>query len=152
MPLHLVVSGYGPPDMPRLAPPMSELPDQQLLSSLGDFYGGVPAELTADPELAALVVPAYRADLRALENYRYSERPPVPCPLTVIGGDQDVYSAEQLARWRRHAGAAYRLTVLPGGHFYFRDRPEPLWRELRSVLATPADGPGPTAAAAADAH
>jgi surfactin synthase thioesterase subunit len=133
-PGRLVVSGYGPPHLSRAAPPMSHLPDRELLEKLGGFYGGVPAELLADPDLAALVLPAYRADLAALEHYLHRERPPLQVPLAVLGGDRDVFTPEQLAGWQRYAAAEYRLTLLPGGHFYFREQPEALLRELRGLF------------------
>lgn len=133
-PVRLVLSGYGPPHIERVAPPMSHLPDGELLARLGSFYGGVPADLMADPDLVALVLPAYRADLTALEQYRHRPSPPLPIPLDVFAGDRDVFTAEQLAGWRAYAGAEYRLRLLPGGHFYFRERPEPLHRELRALF------------------
>lgn len=132
LPLKLIVSGYGPPSLPRIAPPMSHLPDGELLERLHAVYGGVPPELIADPELAALVLPAYRADLAALETYEARVREPLPVPLEVLAGDRDVFSREQLLGWERYAGAGFRLTLLPGGHFYFRERLEPLLSSLSS--------------------
>lgn len=139
-PERLILSGYPPPHVPRTAPPMSGLPDDQFAQVLGQFYGGMPPELLRDPELLALVLPAYRADVAILETYPgYSGEPPLDCPLVILGGDQDV-SEEQLAEWVRYTTAACRVQLLPGGHFYFRERPEVMFEVLRDALGTARQG------------
>jgi len=139
-PERLVLSAYPPPHIPRVAPPMSALPDEELVRAIGQFYGDMPPELTHDPELLALVLPAYRADIAALESYPGGSPPPLDRPLVVLGGDRDVYGRERLAEWARHTTAACRVHLFPGGHFYFREQPEAMFEVLRDVLGAAQKG------------
>lgn len=136
-PVTLVLSSYPPPDAPRVMPAMSDLPDDTLLDTLDQAYGGVPAALRDDPEVATLVLPAYRADLAILEAYQDPRLPPLACPLLVVSGDADPLGGEELAGWARHTTAGCERHRLPGGHFYFRDQAEPLLALLRDRLGAP---------------
>jgi surfactin synthase thioesterase subunit len=137
LPEMLLVSGYGAPHLPREVPPLSGLPDQELLRELDQRFDGTQAGILRDPALAALVLPALRADLAALESYRYHERPPLPRPLAVLGGARDVLTRAQLTGWTQHTSRSCTLRLLPGGHFYFREHPG-LAGELAAALRVPA--------------
>jgi surfactin synthase thioesterase subunit len=130
----LVLSGALPPHLPRDLPALSTLPNDVFLRRLDRKYGGIPIELHQNRELAALVVPAYRADLAILERYTDPGLPPLDCPILVLSGDQDEFRADQLGEWARHTTAACQVRLLPGGHFYFRERPEPLLALLHEQL------------------
>jgi surfactin synthase thioesterase subunit len=136
----LVLSGCTPPHLPyhQLVP--TTLPDDEFLRRLDEAYGGVPAELHDKPELAPLVLPAYRADLAILERYADPGLPPLACPVLVAGGDRDQIDGVQLAEWARHTTAECQVRLLPGGHFYFRAAPAPLLALLHARLT--AVGPG----------
>jgi surfactin synthase thioesterase subunit len=41
---------------------------------------------------------------------------------------------EELRAWGQHSEAAVDVQVLPGGHFYLRDAPEVMLRELRPLV------------------
>jgi acyl transferase domain-containing protein/thioesterase domain-containing protein len=143
-PAQLVLSGYPPPHQPRELAPISALPDDEFLRRLDEYHAGVPAELHDNPELAALTLPAYRADLAILERYQDQRLPPLACPLVVVVGDGDRYPVEQMGQWRRHTTAGCRVHQVPGGHFYFRRRPEPLYELLRDLVPGPATAVGPS--------
>jgi surfactin synthase thioesterase subunit len=126
LPERLIVSAFPAPDLPRRAPRLSGLPDGELMTVVDEHYGGIPPQLAADDGLRAMFVPALRADLTMLENYRHRAGAPLPVPLEVLGGDADSVTAEQLGHWRRHSSEAVRVHRFPGGHFYFRDDPAPV--------------------------
>lgn len=119
----LILSAALPPHLPLDVPALSGLPDRVFLQRLAGRYGGVPAELSENPELAALVAPAYRADWAILERYTDPGLPPLGIPMLVLGGNRDRYSSRQLGQWVRHTTAEFQLRLLPGGHFYFRENP-----------------------------
>jgi surfactin synthase thioesterase subunit len=134
-PERLLLSAFTPPHLPRDAPPLSHLPDDELFDAVDRRYGGLPAELRREPELMALMVDAYRADLTALETYRHEPGPPLDTPMDVFAGEADDGAPpEQLAQWRRHSTGPFRLHRFPGGHFYFRDDPAALPAALAAVL------------------
>jgi surfactin synthase thioesterase subunit len=148
-PGRVVLSAYPPPHQPQEREPMSDLPDEALFAAIDERYGGLPGELRSDPELMALVVPAYRADLAALETYRHRPGPPLDIPLDVFAGERDdVAPPEHLAEWRQYTTAAFRLHRFPGGHFYFRQEPGAPLATLATLLTAPATAPTPAPAPA----
>ena len=51
------------------------------------------------------------------ESYRYAEKPPLDCPISVFGGKQDpLVTRDDLFAWSRHAQGDFKLTMLPGDH------------------------------------
>lgn len=81
--------------------------------------GGTDQRFLADEELLAAILPVVRNDYRAVETYRWSEGPPLSCPVTVLVGDSDVQTTvPQASAWREHFTGSFDLRVFPGGHFY----------------------------------
>jgi medium-chain acyl-[acyl-carrier-protein] hydrolase len=99
-----------------------------------------------DPDLAALSLPGYRADLAILEEYADPRLPPLDRPIVVVTGDRDEPGPDALAGWHHHTTANCTVRVLAGGHFPFRDHPGPYLDLLRELLAGPvhASTPEPT--------
>lgn len=109
-----------PPDGPLHG--LSTLDDATLLARLTPA-GGFPPEVLAEPELVAMLLPALRADLAWLDNYRHTPRPPLPVPLVAIAGESDDgVKLSAVAQWGRLAGAGFSLHVVRGGHFFLHDQ------------------------------
>lgn len=102
------------------------LTDRQLVDALLS-YGGLSAELVADPEALAVYLPIVRADLELADAYASEERSwePVACSAVVAGGadDPQVPPAE-LSYWSSAITGPIVVKVLPGGHFYHRENRE----------------------------
>jgi surfactin synthase thioesterase subunit len=141
LPDHLIVSGFPAPSTPRTEPPVHHLPDDELINEVGRRHGGVPAEILADPELTAMMAGYLRADYEILETYAWRPDPPLPVPVTVFGGRDDVIDADALRAWQRHASGELTLRLFPGDHFYFRQHEMTVLRALAGVVqgATRAD-------------
>ncbi|WP_433335411.1 thioesterase II family protein [Spirillospora sp. CA-294931] len=109
--------------------------DEGLLAEL-DKLSGTDARLLADEELRRMVLPAVRADYRAIETYRLpADTPRLSCPVTVIVGDDDPQvTLDEAAAWRGHTTGAFDLQIAPGGHFYLTDQPEATIERLRKAL------------------
>jgi surfactin synthase thioesterase subunit len=115
-PAALVISAARAPHLPRTKR-WSELPDRELLAELGRSNPQL-AEVGRDAELAALTMPALRADLALCESYQYRPEPPLEAPLTALGGTADgEVGLDELLAWRRHGGR-FAYQVFPGDHFY----------------------------------
>lgn len=140
-PDRLLVSGCPPPHLPRTEPPLSHLPDEQFVDHIGRYYGGLPPELLGDPDLLALALPALRADLAALERYVHPGHPPLERPVTVLCGEWDPVAGQRLAEWDRHTTAGCLVRLVPGGHFYFRERPGQATEVLSGSLTAPSGRP-----------
>ncbi|EPX56774.1 thioesterase [Cystobacter fuscus DSM 2262] len=134
LPERLIVSAYAAPHLPRTASNLHALPDASLARAIDERYGAIPQHVMADPELLALLLPAFRADFTLLETYRYRPGSPLTVPLEVFGGDRDAVSLEKLELWREHTTSDFRLHRFAGGHFYFRENPRALIEVLGAVL------------------
>ncbi|WP_432587817.1 alpha/beta fold hydrolase [Streptomyces sp. HD1123-B1] len=129
----LVVSARKAPH--RLTPKGTYLlGDDALLAEIRGI-GGTDTALLDHPELRALVLPALRADFKAVGTY--GPRPPVPvgCPVTGLVGDHDPrVSVADVRAWAAVAPAGFDLTVLPGDHFYLVQQREAVLRALAAHL------------------
>ncbi|MEV6951750.1 thioesterase domain-containing protein [Streptomyces sp. NPDC051183] len=94
--------------------------DAQLVSEM-DRLASPGADIMADPELAALLLPSLRADYRLSAGYRPSleELGTVRAPLTAFIGDSDPLLPPQDAlSWGELTTGGFTHRVFPGGHFY----------------------------------
>ncbi|MFE1905635.1 thioesterase II family protein [Streptomyces gardneri] len=120
VPEFVMTSACTPPGHPR-DNGLRTLPDAELLAAVdGRFGGGLPPDLGEDATLRDLIMRSMRADITLSETYEPLPGPPWTGPLHAIGGRQDL-PEEILARWEEFTTGPFSLTMLPGGHFYFRD-------------------------------
>ncbi|MFF4842253.1 thioesterase II family protein [Streptomyces collinus] len=150
-PRALLLSGTAAPHTLRARPSLRGLAGTELVAAIERVYGPVPAELHEDPELRDLLLTGLRADLEIVSGYRYRPRPPLSCPVTVLGGRDDEEPLDDLGAWRAYTTGPFDLRVFPGDHFYFRECPDEFFAFLDGALAQSAAravlGPGPVAAA-----
>jgi surfactin synthase thioesterase subunit len=93
---------------------------------------GTNEEFLLDEELQAMILPALRADYRAIETYRYQPGPRLATPILALIGDQDPRaSLDEADGWREHTSGPFDLRIFPGGHFYLNDQAA----EVLSVVA-----------------
>jgi medium-chain acyl-[acyl-carrier-protein] hydrolase len=137
LPVLLIVSAHEAPHRPPPLPPMSHLPDAELVDEVGRRYGGIPDEVRAEPELMEMLLPVLRADMVLLESHSHVPEPPLPCALTCLSGEGDRHlSREDLEGWREHTRGPFRVRVFPGEHFFI-DQSRP------AVLASILEDLGP---------
>ena len=136
LPSHVFLSGRRPPHLPRTESDLHTLTDDEFLAQLGARYGGIPAEVLRERELLALLLPALRADIEALETFHVDASPPLSCALTAYGGDDDpLVTLEQLRAWRQYTRGAFRVRQFRGGHFYLQERRAEIAAEISAVLS-----------------
>jgi medium-chain acyl-[acyl-carrier-protein] hydrolase len=135
LPVHLSVSGRIAPDVRDSRRRLHDLPDDELLAELRAL-GGIPPELVAMRELMAIQLPLIRADLALNETYEHNDEAPLPVQITAFGGDADPkVDAAELQAWERQTCAAFRMRILPGGHFFVSSALGRLLPELMADLA-----------------
>jgi medium-chain acyl-[acyl-carrier-protein] hydrolase len=118
-PTHLFLSSRQPPDSPSPVAPLSHLDDNSFLNELDSRYGAIPKEIRAAPDVLALLLPALRADIAALEAIEGATCKALPAPVTALGGDEDhLVSEAALTAWRNWAPRGFHSRIFPGGHFY----------------------------------
>lgn len=124
-PLHLFVAGQAAPHLPLKRRPFHKLPDQQFIQSIIKQYNAVPKPVLENPELLALVMPALRGDFRMNDQYTYSKKPPLDCPITAFGGEKDPeVTQDGLQAWRSETTAQFSTRLFPGDHFFINSVPE----------------------------
>jgi surfactin synthase thioesterase subunit len=119
-PQRLFLSGRGAPGS-RAGIRRDVHSDAGLLAEVRSL-GGTDQTMLDNPELLEMVLPALRADYRALETYRWQGGEPLAVPITILIGDHDPMVPVQSARaWQEHTGGDFAFKVFPGGHFYLVD-------------------------------
>jgi medium-chain acyl-[acyl-carrier-protein] hydrolase len=118
-PVHMFVSGSRALPAAKLwLTGFETLSDAELAQEMRNL-NGTPDEILQDAELVALVLPAFRADLSLLARYRYQPGPPLDCPATVFGGDQDpVVAPGDLGGWSELTTGDVQVRVMSGDHFF----------------------------------
>jgi medium-chain acyl-[acyl-carrier-protein] hydrolase len=135
-PLHLVASANRAPQLPDPHPPLYCLPDHELIREMDERYNGIPRTILDNPEMLELFLPAIRADLTILDTYQYGAEPPLACPITVFGGEQDPsVSRAELEPWRVQTTGAFRLHMFAGDHFFVQSAQELVLQVLNQELA-----------------
>ncbi|MCM2425081.1 thioesterase II family protein [Streptomyces sp. RKAG337] len=130
----LIVSGQAAPGRPARHQQISRLDDTDLLHWLRHL-GGTPSELLDEAWFANWLLRDVRASYRIGEAYTVTPEPPLTCPVTALGGQDDFEAdAEDLAAWERLTTGRFRSHMLPGGHFFLRTQRTPLLRILRQEL------------------
>jgi medium-chain acyl-[acyl-carrier-protein] hydrolase len=124
LPVALFGSAFPAPQLRSPADPLSEMPFDALLQRMRGF-GSLTLPALLDPELALLLEPMFRADLRAVETRTYRNAEPLPVPLTVFAGRRDpCLTLSSLLPWADHTTTAFTLHLLDGGHFILTEQPE----------------------------
>jgi pyochelin biosynthetic protein PchC len=129
-PRHLFASGRRAPSVARHET-VHLRDDRGLLADVAEL-NGTGSDVFADPELTAMVLPAIRADYRAIETY--VPRPGTTrlcCPVTALHGATDprVGLAEARA-WSGHTDGGFRLAPFAGNHFFLLDD----WTAVAAVI------------------
>ncbi|XP_061660693.1 S-acyl fatty acid synthase thioesterase, medium chain [Syngnathoides biaculeatus] len=121
-PVHIFLSGAPAPysETRIQAPKRSDLSDDDFLKWLISI-GGTPPELLANPEVLNLFLPALKADLHVVENYKCAK--PVnagfSCPVSCFDGKDDI--PHDLQAWKAITTGDFNIRMLDGSHFYLKD-------------------------------
>ncbi|MEV4921010.1 alpha/beta fold hydrolase [Streptomyces tirandamycinicus] len=116
-PRALVASGRRAPSAHRTET-VHRRDDDGIIAELR-LLNGTAQGVLGDEEILRMALPAIRGDYEAIERYRCDEERRVRCPVTALTGDADPRTTlDEAAAWERHTEGAFRLEVLPGGHFF----------------------------------
>ncbi|GAA1406570.1 alpha/beta fold hydrolase [Kitasatospora putterlickiae] len=131
-PARLLVSGRSAPTGPAGVP--IDPTDDELVADIKRL-DGTEAWMLEDPELLEMILPAVRADYRAVARYRGGPDAVLSSPISALLGDSDPRAAvDDVRRWAAHTTGGFDLTVFPGGHFYLVDRAAEVIDLLRTRL------------------
>ncbi|MCF1597396.1 alpha/beta fold hydrolase [Streptomyces muensis] len=143
-PAALILSGRG---APSAAPARYDRlrTDEDILRVVR-LLGGTTPRVLEDPELRDMVMPALRADYRAIGGYVWRPGPPLDMPFTVLVADADpVVGVAEAKAWGELTTAATTTRVFEGGHFFLDARLPQVAEAVTTALGSA--GVGPLAAA-----
>lgn len=134
-PVHVFVAAAGAPHRPRSLFPIGHFEDSAFIDAVNERYGGIPAPLLSDRDYLAIMLPALRADICLLENYRRSGPEPISCPITVFGGRFDATTSEEdLRSWQEQTRGAFELVLLDEDHLFLQSSRDPLTAHVSERL------------------
>lgn len=146
VPLGLIASARRAPVISK-AETLNTRSDEEVVREMRRL-NGTDQDFLDDPDVRAMILPAIRADYRAIEGYQFDGGPPVNVPVHAFVGTSDprVTVAEAEA-WRQHTAADFRLRTFPGGHFYLAEVPvaglaAAVAESVESFSAPACTGPG----------
>lgn len=149
-PLRLYVGAAHPPHLPEPLARLAHATEDDFVDQL-ILRAGAPAALREDPEVRAALLPALRADLEWLKQYRYRHDTPLTMPLVAFAGTHDrEVAADVMLGWARHTSASFRLHTIAGDHLFIRTGSDAVPSLIAADLATAmaadgGDGGGPPA-------
>lgn len=121
-PVHIFLSGASAPysETRIKTPKRSDLSDEDFLKWLVSI-GGTPPELLANPDVLKLFLPALKADLHVVENYKCDEpdSPFLSCAVTCFDGKDDI--PHDLQAWKSITSGDFTVRMFNGSHFYLKD-------------------------------
>ncbi|WP_018118984.1 thioesterase II family protein [Corynebacterium mastitidis] len=121
----LVVSGQASPDLAG-GGGLHRASDEELLADVSRI-GDSTARALADPDVAALHLPAIREDYRLIETYRSTRRQEsvMTSHIVVVRGSEDTeLPLEAAAGWHRWGTRVTGPVRVPGDHLHHLTRPE----------------------------
>jgi len=135
-PRRVIVSACPAPHLERRFGAIHDLPDGLFMQELERRHLAIP-ETIRDPEMLEIILSALRADLAVYDSAVYEAEPPLGCPISVYGGQDDpLVSENELRAWSAHTQAGMRLNMFPGDHFYLQSALPDLLEHIRTDLAS----------------
>lgn len=137
LPLHLLVSGRGAPQLPDDDPALHILPEADFITSLRR-YNGTPEAVLANAELMELMLPVLRADFALSETYHYQSGLPLRCPIDAYGGKNDTeVPLSHLQAWSEQTCCAFETQLFTGDHFFCHSQQSALLAAIGRLLPRP---------------
>jgi len=115
--IQLIASGHAAPSRASDSG-MHRLDDEHLRARL-ETLSGTDVRVLCDPELWPLIMPAVRADYKAIDEYACPPGAVLASDITALIGDTDPLTTFADAQaWREHTVGSFTLRVFPGDHFF----------------------------------
>ncbi|GAB3833043.1 thioesterase II family protein [Dactylosporangium cerinum] len=132
-PVVLFASGRRAPSIQRQEA-VGKYSDDGLIAEIRAL-DGTNSSMLHDDELVRMILPAVRADYRAIESYVCAPEAVIARPIVAILGTEDPrVSLSDAQAWESHTTGKFDLHTLPGNHFYINGHLDELRALVRSGL------------------
>jgi surfactin synthase thioesterase subunit len=134
--LSLFVSGQGAPSLGLMAPRVSDLPADELVTQLRQRRHVLPATAIGDPDVLRMLLPIVRADVAMAESYRYEPESPLGCPLIACDAAADPQASRtDVESWKRETSGRFSIQRFGGDRSYIQREHEALTGLVRNHLS-----------------
>lgn len=118
---------------------LSLLPDDKFVQILVERYSAIPEKVLQDKELMKMFIKIMRTDISLEEQYikksNIKNCTPISSDIVAFGGlDDSEVTESTLETWNPLTTGKFSKTMFPGAHFYLKEYPELLFKELDSIL------------------
>lgn len=113
------------------------LPREAFFEMLREL-GGCPPEVLAEPALLDYFEPILRADFEAVDTWPAEALPPLPIPLVMLNGKQDLSGDCCMRVWGQRTSAGLRHHEFDGGHFFIQHH----WEQVAAIVRESLGGIG----------
>jgi acyl transferase domain-containing protein len=121
-PRNLLLAAYPGPERRKALPFPSALSDDEFIRTVNDLWQAIPAEIVAEPELLARLLPALRADFDLQTMSEHVEEAPLAVPISAWYGTRDpLIGPELVAAWGTQTSSGFTLQSVEGGHLFHAD-------------------------------
>jgi medium-chain acyl-[acyl-carrier-protein] hydrolase len=133
-PIHIGLAAFRAPHLPNPNIKIYHLPDEVFKVVMR--ADGIPEQVLKNEELMQAMLPTLRADFELCDTYQFREEPPLACPFSLFGGQEDVrVTSAALEAWHIHSSVPSTLLMLPGPHLFLHSSSDLLLTALASDLA-----------------
>jgi medium-chain acyl-[acyl-carrier-protein] hydrolase len=133
LPIHFIASGSKGPHLLPIKKAIYQLPENEFIEELKQL-SGTPTAVLENKELMDLFIPLLRADFEIADTYSYQGNEKFDCLLTVLGGEEDDITIEQLNSWKKFFNQEKQVNLLPGGHFFIDSHSEIVFKHVNQIL------------------
>ncbi|MFI9503616.1 SDR family NAD(P)-dependent oxidoreductase [Nocardia sp. NPDC052566] len=144
VPMKLIIGGWPSPDLVegyvrnlehlRDGFDVDGASDGRILEVLRD--NGLFTEHFDDEAAVKPLIPAVRADLKMLGEYRFDNSVMLRAPITVLrGADDPLFEPAQLSGWEQLTIGRFALTTVPGGHLFIQNASARVMETIARELA-----------------
>lgn len=133
LPKHVVVSSYPAP-MHHHDRGRATMHDAAFIQHMRKL-DGLPPRLLAEPSLMEVFLPILRADITAIDNFRYEPKEPHDVPMTVLFGSKEEQLQSIILDWQKETTAKTVVQRMEGGHFFIFSQPERMMQLFSDLTA-----------------
>lgn len=133
MPLSFIITGCAAPSFKKKDKLLHIMDDEAFIQELSAL-GGFPEDILASEDLMEIFLPILRADITALETYKYQDLGRYNVALDVIAGTEEGIDKNQLDAWEKETTKALTIKRVKGNHFFILDYFSELAKLIHSKL------------------
>ena len=138
MPNALILCASRAPYLADRQNVISGLPDEQFVRAIEERFGAIPSELQEHPELIELLLPAFRADVAACEQYNHVVEQPLDVPILALGAAEDLLvTLDEVRAWGTLTNRHFEVGFFSGKHFFVQSAAKAVCGRIVRFLAQP---------------